>query len=112
MELLTELYAAFNRRDVDAVLTAMTPDVVWPKRWEGGTVRGHDAVRDYWTRQWAEIDPAVEPTGFRQEEDGRVAVAVRQRVRNLDGELIDDRMVEHVYRLDGGLVAGMEIRQV
>ncbi|MEU4689225.1 nuclear transport factor 2 family protein [Actinoplanes sp. NPDC023714] len=111
MELLEGLYAAFNRRDVDAVLASMTADVEWPRRWEGGTVRGHAAVRDYWTRQWAEIDPAVQPTAFRREDDGRVTAVVRQRVLDLEGELIDERVVEHVYRLDGGLVAAMEIRQ-
>lgn len=51
------LYDAFNARDIDTVLAAMTQDVDWPNAWEGGRVHGRDAVRSYWTRQWAEINP-------------------------------------------------------
>jgi ketosteroid isomerase-like protein len=108
---LTDLYAAFNRRDVPALLAAMTPDVVWPNGWEGGTVRGRDEVRDYWTRQWAEIDPTVVPTGFGLEDDGRIAVTVHQVVRDAAGAVIADRTVTHVYRFDGALVSEMEIRE-
>jgi ketosteroid isomerase-like protein len=108
---LTDLYAAFNRRDVPALLAAMTPDVAWPNGWEGGTVRGRDEVRDYWTRQWAEIDPTVVPTGFGLEDDGRIAVTVHQVVRDAAGAVIADRTVTHVYRFDGALVSEMEIRE-
>ncbi|MDQ2842107.1 MAG: nuclear transport factor 2 family protein, partial [Acidobacteriota bacterium] len=51
--LLLQLYAAFNARNIDAVLPALHPDVDWPNGWEGGRMRGRDAVRAYWTRQWA-----------------------------------------------------------
>jgi ketosteroid isomerase-like protein len=69
-DVLTRAYAAFNARDIDAVLAAMDPDVDWPNGWEGGRVRGHDQVRDYWTRQWAAIDPTVEPVGFSTDRGG------------------------------------------
>ena len=58
----TALYAPFNARDVPALLAAMAPDVIWPNGWEGGIVRGRDAVRDYWKRQWSQINPIVTPT--------------------------------------------------
>jgi ketosteroid isomerase-like protein len=45
------MYAAFNARDVDAVLAAMTPDVDWPKTWGGGRAIGREQVREYWKRQ-------------------------------------------------------------
>ena len=51
------LYEAFNRRDVDAVLAMMSDEVDWPNAWKGGRLVGRDAVRDYWTTQWLEIDP-------------------------------------------------------
>ena len=107
---LTELYAAFNARDIDTVLHAMAPDVVWPNGWEGGVLRGREEVRAYWTRQWAEIDPIVVPVSFRREQDGRVAVTVRQVVRDLAGEVIAEGHVGHVYRFVDGLVQDMEIR--
>ena len=65
-DLLTRTYRAFNARDIDAVLAVMHPEVDWPNGMEGGRVRGHAAVREYWTRQWTMIDPHVEPLEFGQ----------------------------------------------
>ena len=113
-ELLRTLYAAFNARDIDAALAGMTDDVDWPNAWEGGRVRGHDAVRDYWTRQWAAIDPRVDPVQIGTRvggDDGRVEVEVHQVVHNLDGGLLDDGVVIHVYELRDGLVARMDVKE-
>jgi hypothetical protein len=63
-DLLRRTYVAFNARDIDAALATMSAEVDWPNAWEGGRVVGHAAVRDYWERQWAAIDPSVEPTAF------------------------------------------------
>jgi hypothetical protein len=106
---LRAIYAAFNARDIDAVLAAMTPDVDWPNGWEGGRVTGHAAVRDYWTRQWAAIDPSVEPLAFADRDDDHIAVTVAQTVRSLDGDLLDEGTVLHVYAFAGDLVTAMEI---
>ena len=109
---LRAIYAAFNAREIDTVLATMTPDVDWPNAWEGGRVVGHGAVRDYWTRQWSEIDPTVSPVGFTQREDGRVAVDVAQTVRSLGGEVIAEGRVVHVYAFDpAGRVARMDIEE-
>ncbi len=43
--LLTKSYAAFNARDIEAVLAVMHVDVDWPNGMEGGRVLGHDEVR-------------------------------------------------------------------
>src|ERR1700678_3405715 len=56
-ELISHVYAAFNSRDVDAIFAMMSEDVSWPKASEGGRVIGKQGIRDYWTRQWAELDP-------------------------------------------------------
>jgi ketosteroid isomerase-like protein len=45
------MYAAFNARDIDALLDHMTPDVDWPNAWERGRVHRHEELRDYWSRQ-------------------------------------------------------------
>jgi ketosteroid isomerase-like protein len=106
---ITDLYRAFNARNVDAVLAEMAPDVHWPNAWEGGWVRGHEEVRDYWRRQWAEIDPTVDPVAIDVREDGTVAVRVHQVVRDLEGNLMADSEVLHVYRFEGGLIVEMTI---
>ena len=107
--LLRSLYAAFAARDVDTVLAAMSPEVDWPNRWEGGRVVGHDAVRRYWERQWAEIRPSVRPVTVVERPDGRVEVGVHQVVRDRSGTILDVADVRHVYTFDGDLVSRMDI---
>lgn len=107
---LRALYRAFNDRDIERALAGMAPDVAWPNGWEGGHVHGREGVRDYWTRQWAAIDPHVEPVEVVVEPDGRVAVLVDQVVRDLEGTVVAGGRVVHAYRLSGGLVTEMEIR--
>jgi hypothetical protein len=110
VDLLRRAYAAFNARDIDAALALLTPDVDWPNGMEGGREVGHDAVRAYWTRQWQLIDPYVEPVSISQDDEGRFVVDVHQVVRDLEGALLVDQHVEHVYTLRDGLIERMDIR--
>jgi nuclear transport factor 2 (NTF2) superfamily protein len=110
-ELLRTMYDGFNARDIDAVLAAMTEDVDWPNAWEGSRVHGHQEVRDYWTRQWASIDPRVTPLGFETLADGRIAVEVQQVIRDLDGEIQASGAVSHVYEIRDGLVSRMDVEE-
>jgi SnoaL-like domain len=111
-ELLTKAYTNFNARNIDAVLETMHPDVDWPNGMEGGRVHGHSGVREYWTRQWSLIDPHVDPTSFKPDETGRTIVTVHQRVRSLDGKLLADQMVKHVYQIKDRLIVRMDIEDV
>lgn len=95
IEALRAAYAAFNARDIDAALALMTPDVAWPRAFKGGFVRGPEEIRAYWTEQWSEIDPRVEPVAFHLEEDGRILVDVHQIVRDLAGAILADERVRH-----------------
>ena len=110
-DLLKFVYGAFNRREIDAILPRMRPDVEWPNGMEGGWVHGHDEVRAYWTRQWGVVDPHVEPVSIEPTDDGRVMVHVHQVVRDLAGTVLLDRMVEHIYSINNGLIERMEIRE-
>jgi ketosteroid isomerase-like protein len=109
-DMIKNLYSAFNARDIETCLASMQPNVEWPNGMEGGTVCGRDGVRDYWTRQWGMINPHVDPVKIEADGRGRVVVDVHQVVRELDGKVLFDRMVEHVYAFDDGLVRSMEIR--
>jgi ketosteroid isomerase-like protein len=106
---LRDLYAAFNDRDIDRLLAAMTPDVDWPNVLEGTRVHGRDAVRTYWEAQFAAIDPHVEPVAIETAGDTAV-VTVHQTVRDLDGNVLTDQVVEHVYTFREGSVARMDVR--
>jgi hypothetical protein len=109
IELLRAAYAAFNSRDIDAALALMTPDVAWPKAFKGGFVRGPEEVRAYWTEQWSEINPHVEPVSFYSEEVGRILVSVHQVVRDLAGAVLADEHVGHRFTLEHGLIQAMEV---
>jgi ketosteroid isomerase-like protein len=106
---LRSLYEAFNMRDVDTCLAAMTPDVDWANGWEGGRVVGRDAVRDYWQRQWAQIDSTAEPAAVTGRPDGTIEVAVHLVARDKDGQVLSEGKGRHVYEFRGDLVARMTI---
>ena len=110
-QLLERAYEAFNARDIDVVLSLMDTEVHWPNGWEGGYVHGHDEVRDYWTRQWKEINPSVQPVSFKERTDGTTEVKVHQLVKDLQGKVLFDGMVKHVYSFQNGKVKSMEIEK-
>lgn len=109
IELLRAAYAAFNARDMDAALALMTPDVAWPKAFKGGFVHGTEQVRAYWTEQWSEINPHVEPVAFHPEDAGQVLVEVHQVVRDLSGTVLADEYVGHRFTIEHGLIQTMEV---
>jgi ketosteroid isomerase-like protein len=109
IKLLRAAYAAFNARDIDATLALMTPDVMWPRAFKGGFVRGPEEVRAYWTEQWSEISGHVEPVSFHLEESGRILVDVHQVVHDLAGALLADEHVGHRFTFEDGLIQAMEV---
>lgn len=108
-DLIRKAYSAFNERDIDAALSTMHPDVQWPKAFEGGYVSGHNEIREYWTRQWTEIDPKVEPVEINERLNETLEIIVHQIVKDLDGNLIFDGTVKHIYTLQDGLLRRMDI---
>ncbi len=110
-DLLIFVYESFNRRDIDSILNVMHPEVEWPNGMEGGWVHGREGVRAYWTRQWGMVDPHVDPVLFEADDSGRIVVDVHQRVRDLAGAVLLDRMVQHVYLIKDGLIQRMDIRE-
>ena len=107
--LVRKMYEGFNRRDIPAVLAFLAKDVVWANGMDGGHVHGREAVRAYWTRQWAAIAPQVEPMRLARRDDGATAVEVHQVVRDLDGKVLLDETVRHVFHIDEGLVTRFDI---
>ena len=109
-QLLRDLYAAFNARDIDRCLAGMQSDVIWANGMDVGYVYGHEAVREYWTRQWKQVNPKVHPQNFSTQAD-KVTVDVHQIVHAMDGSLLLDRMVQHIFTLRDGLIQRFDIGQ-
>jgi hypothetical protein len=110
-DLIRKIYAAFNARDIPTILATFDPQVRWSRAWEGDYAIGHAQVRAYWLRQWQEVNPHVEPTGFAQRPDGRLEVAVQQLVKDMQGQVLFDGPVKHLYTIEDGLIKQMDIEQ-
>ncbi|TDE11264.1 nuclear transport factor 2 family protein [Dyadobacter psychrotolerans] len=108
-KIISRLYKDFNDRNIDTVLALTHTNVTWPNGWEGGYLHGHDEVRAYWLRQWQEINPKVLPTSFQTRSDGEIAIGVHQIVKDLNGQVLSDGQVTHVYTFEDGKVRKMVI---
>lgn len=103
------MYSAFNSRDIDIALSTFHADVLWLKAFKGAYVSGHNEISAYWTRQWPEINPTVEPIRFNQRSNRTFEVVVHQIVKDLKGSLIFYREVKHIYTLEDDLLKRMDI---
>ncbi|PQJ09746.1 ketosteroid isomerase [Flavipsychrobacter stenotrophus] len=108
-DIINTIYSLFNSRQADAILAHFHNGVQWPNGWEGGIIHGKDAVREYWLRQWSEINPIVTPVTITTLNNGRVSVNVHQVVKDLKGMTIFDGVLDHIYTFRQGLVEKMEI---
>ncbi|MGH2645980.1 MAG: nuclear transport factor 2 family protein [Ginsengibacter sp.] len=110
-DILVRAYQLFNSRNIDALLSLMDENVHWPNGWEGGYVEGHDEVKNYWTRQWKEITPNVKPISFKKNENGKIEVGVHQLIKDMQGNILLDGFVKHIYTIEDGLIKSMEIEE-
>ncbi|QDK82352.1 nuclear transport factor 2 family protein [Spirosoma sp. KCTC 42546] len=107
--LIKKAYSAFNSRDIDRALSTFHSNVEWPKAFEGGYVSGHEEIRNYWTRQWSEINPTVDPVNIIERPNGTLEVNVHQLVKDLQGNTLFDGVVKHIYTIQDGLLRRMDI---
>src|ERR1700756_1413313 len=107
--IIEQAYSAFNKRDIDGALALMMHDVSWPKASEGGKVVGKEEIRAYWTRQWGEFDPHVEPLAITEEDGGKVRARGHQLVKSLQGDVLSHSEILHVFTVNSGLIAAMDL---
>ncbi|CAM3841690.1 nuclear transport factor 2 family protein [Mucilaginibacter galii] len=107
--IIKHAYAAFNARNIEAILQVMHPKVKWAKAWEGDYANGHEEVSAYWQRQWREINPKVTPIGFHQRENGALEIEVEQLVKDLQGNILFNGKVKHIYMVRDGLLEQMDV---
>ena len=110
--IVIEMYQNFNNRDIEAVLSLMNKDVIWPNGWEGGYVRGHSDIRDFCTRQWKTINHFFEPIAMKARGKEKFEVMVHHLVKDLKGKLLSDGIVKHIYKFQNGFIKSMEIEQI
>lgn len=108
-EFLQNLYDAFNKREIESIISLMRPDVKWANGLEGGFIYGRDAVREYWTNQFKTIQPELETLNFETDEDNRNIVTVHQIVKDLQGNVLADATVRQIFTIEDGLISLYEI---
>ena len=108
-QFLQNLYEAFNKGELEAIVSVMHPDVKWANGVEGGFVYGRDAVREYWTKQYQVIQVQLEALKFETDENDRNVVTVHQIVRDLQGNLLADTTVKQIFTIENGSIILYEI---
>ena len=108
-QFLQNLYDAFNKREIETIISKMHPDVKWANGLEGGFVYGRDAVREYWTNQFKAIEPELETLKFELDEQGRSVVTVHQIVKDLEGNVLVDTQVRQIFTIEDDLISLYEI---
>ena len=109
-ELLQHLYAAFNEQDVDRAFEVIHPDAVWANGMEGGLLNGHQDIREYWLRQWSYITWQVRPMRFEMTDPENIVVEAHQILRDLSGNIVSIRDLQHIFEIEDGLIKKMGIR--
>ena len=108
-QFLQNLYEAFNKGELETIISAMCPDVKWANGVEGGFVYGRDAVREYWIDQYKVIQVQLEALKFETDANNRNVVTVHQIVRDLQGNLLADTTIEQIFTIENGLISLYEI---
>ena len=108
-QFLQNLYDAFNKGEIETIISVMHPDVKWANGVEGGFVYGRDAVREYWTNQYKVIQVQLETLKFEMDENNRNIVTVHQVIKDLQGNLLVDTTVRQIFTIESGLISLYEI---
>lgn len=108
-EFLQSLYDAFNKREIETLISLMRPDVKWANGVEGGFVHGRDAVREYWTNQFKTIRAELETLKFETDANNRNVVTVHQIIKDVQGNVLADATVHQIFTIENGLISVYEI---
>lgn len=107
--LLSALYNAIDRQDIDAVMALFEPDARTPDGLESETLVGHDQIRAYYLRQFALIHVSLSLLSTRQMPDGRVEACLHVQVRGAQGGPWGEGQIQATYRLRAGRISEMVV---
>lgn len=108
-QFLQNIYDAFNNREIETIISFMRPDVKWANGVEGGFVYGRDAVREYWTNQFKDIQAELETLKFETDENNRNVITVHQVIKDSQGNLLADATIQQIFTVEDGLISLCEI---
>src|SRR5687768_2469823 len=109
IQFLQNIYKTFNNREIETLISLMHPDVKWANGMEGGFVYGRSAVREYWTKQFEAIRGQLEPLEFEMDENERSVVTVHYIIKDLEGNLLLEKIGKQIFTIENGLISLFEI---
>jgi len=109
--LLTSLYEAIDRRDVDAVLAFFHRDARIPDSLEETALVGRDQIRAYYERQFATIHVGSSLLATKVLGDGRVEASLHVQVRGAEGGFWWEGPITATYRIEDGLITEMAVTE-
>lgn len=104
--LLTALYDAVERREVEAVMALFHPDARVIDNLEHAALSGLDDIRAYYLRLFSTIQVASALISTRRLADDSIEASVHVSVRGADGGFWWEGPVTITYRLQDGLILG------
>jgi len=111
-EVIRAAFKSFNAQDAEGVLQWMCEDVDWANPLAGGRLKGRAALRTHWAVMWTSLSPEGHLMGVRVDEEGRTVVTVKQVLKQKNGLVLGEQMMEQVYTLRDGLIARMDFRKL
>ena len=107
-------YEGFGRRDIDAVLSVMDPDIEWDATdalAHTGVFRGHDGVTEYiesLSESWQEYE--LDPEQFAESGDGSQVMVLGTVTGTLaSGQPIEARFAHVLHLGDDGKVRRLKV---
>ncbi|HWB28679.1 MAG TPA: nuclear transport factor 2 family protein [Chitinophagaceae bacterium] len=110
--MLKKIYYAFNKRDMDAALAIVHPNVAWSNGISGGYIHGRDGLREYWRSQWQVANSDIEPVSIAADGKGKIVANVRHIVRDTHENIIEDEMLQHTYLIEDNLIKHMDVAKL
>lgn len=109
-QILEHLYHSFNGKMITEALAVIHSDATWANGMEGGLLFGHDQIRSYWERQWSYIDWHVKFVNAYITDEGLAIIDIHQIIRDLSGNIISIKDIQHIMQFEDGLIKSMRIR--
>jgi len=111
-DLIVRYYEALGRRDIEAVMAVMHPEVGFDDFLEGGDLSGATAVRAFHQRMFDTLAPDFDLLNVTVQPDGRLRAEMQVVTHDRMGHVWSDTRSYAVYALVDGLIHGIELQPV
>jgi ketosteroid isomerase-like protein len=109
-DLIVRYYDALGRRDIEAVMAVMHPDVSFNDFLEGGELTGVSAVTAFHQRMFDTLAPDFDLIAVSVQPDHRLRAEMQVATRDRMGHLWSDTRSYALYTLVDGLIHGIELQ--